>query len=375
MLFVNYGGGRYWIFEHTTWNGLNIADIVFPWFAWIMGVCITLSVRSQLRNCSSRWQVFTHSFHRCLVLISLGLILNSKTTNDLSKLRIPGVLQRLGFSYFIVTWLECLFMRPQNAIVRWLTVFQDIISSWVQWLVMLVIVGIHFLLTLYLPAGNCPPGYLGPGGLHDHGKFSHCTGGATGYIDRMIFGPNHLYINSTPVKTYETTVPFDPEGILGLLTTSFTVFLGVQAGRILSHYSCSKARIQRWLVWSLICGILGGCLCGWTTEGGLIPINKNLWSLSFVFVTASLAFLALTVLFIIIEHLQWWSGAPFQQCGKNSIFIYVVSQLVKDMLPWTWKPFGDGSSHTEFLIMDSWATSLWILIAVILDIYEIYFII
>ena len=54
MIFVNYGGGSYWFFAHSPWNGLTVADLVFPWFLWIMGVSLAISIRSQLRNSMSR---------------------------------------------------------------------------------------------------------------------------------------------------------------------------------------------------------------------------------------------------------------------------------------------------------------------------------
>ena len=54
MIFVNYGGGGYWYFAHSPWNGLTVADLVFPWFLWIMGVSLVISIRSQLRNSLAR---------------------------------------------------------------------------------------------------------------------------------------------------------------------------------------------------------------------------------------------------------------------------------------------------------------------------------
>lgn len=58
MIFVNSGGGHYWWIEHATWNGLHVADLVFPWFLWIMGVCIPISVKSQLnRNIPKRTMI------------------------------------------------------------------------------------------------------------------------------------------------------------------------------------------------------------------------------------------------------------------------------------------------------------------------------
>lgn len=65
-------------------------------------------------------------------------------------------------------------------------------------------------------------------------------------------------------------------------------------------------------------GLAGGFLCSFKIDDGPIPINKNLWSLSYVLVTSSIAFLLLTILYVLIDVLAWWSGAPFRYAGKNS---------------------------------------------------------
>merc|ERR1719507_949020 len=95
MIFVNDGGGGYWFMEHATWNGLYVADLVFPWFIWIMGVCIPMSVRSTIkRETPVRTVVWTVTI-RSIKLFLLGFILNTLGGwLDASRLRVPGVLQR-----------------------------------------------------------------------------------------------------------------------------------------------------------------------------------------------------------------------------------------------------------------------------------------
>lgn len=68
------------------------------------------------------------------------------------------------------------------------------------------------LITFLVNVPNCGSGYLGPGGLHNQGKYVNCTGGAAGYLDRLILHPNHMYKNPTCKKIYQNTQPFDPEG-------------------------------------------------------------------------------------------------------------------------------------------------------------------
>ena len=139
-------------------------------------------------------------------------------------------------------------------------------------------------------------GYLGPGGLHENGTYFNCTGGSARYLDILLFGRNHIYTHPTSKPIYDSTEPFDPEGSLGALTACFTVFLGVQCGYTLLSFTEWKPRVKRWLSWSVILGILAGGLCGFSKENGIIPINKNLWSLSFALALPSFAFFLLTIM-------------------------------------------------------------------------------
>ena len=107
---------------------------------------------------------------------------------DLSKLRVPGVLQRFGITYFIVATTGVLFDHEDNYVCKW-TGFNDLLALWQRWIVTALAILIHCLLTFFLPVPGCPTGYLGPGGLHMDKQYSgSCIGGATGYIDRYILG-------------------------------------------------------------------------------------------------------------------------------------------------------------------------------------------
>lgn len=133
-------------------------------------------------------------------------------------------------------------------------------------------------------------------------------------------------------------------------------------------------------------GLIGGFLCNFSKENGLIPINKNLFSLSYAFIAGSSAFLFFIVLFLIIEHWRLWSGSPFCEIGKelfllfknkediyfvctltgqNSIMLYLGHNIFYNTLPWRWQPVNE-TSHTEYLIMDCWATIFWCAIALVM---------
>lgn len=128
MIFVNYGGGAYGFIDHAIWNGLNIADLVFPWFLWIMGVCIPMSIKSTIKSGISNREallnitrvrsmldivnkscIFIIRFQRSIILFAIGIFLGSGT--NLNQFRVFGVLQRFGISYFVVASVCLLTMR------------------------------------------------------------------------------------------------------------------------------------------------------------------------------------------------------------------------------------------------------------------------
>ncbi|PSN35838.1 hypothetical protein C0J52_15490 [Blattella germanica] len=298
MIFVNDGAGGYWFLEHAPWNGLQIADVLFPWFMWIMGVCIPISIKSQLKKNVPRSTMMVAVIRRACILFLLGLILNSLGGSKLETLRIFGVLQR---------------------------------------------------------------GYLGPGGIQDNGQFEHCIGGATGYVDRMVLGKDHIYQYPTADEIYQAG-PFDPEGIVGCLLSIFQVFLGVQAGTTLSFFREWKQRIKRWLIWGTITGIVAAILCLASKEDGWIPVNKNLWSLSFVLVTSSFAFFLLAACYFLIDVKGWWGGTPFFYPGMNATIMYVGHSVASQMFPWHWS-IGYMNTHFMQLVESLWGTGLWILVA------------
>lgn len=126
-------------------------------------------------------------------------------------------------------------------------------------------------------------------------------------------------------------------------------------------------------------------MCNFSKEEGLIPINKNLFSLSYAFITGSSAFLVFIILFLIIEHWRLWGGSPFNEIGKhsvyfcnnimylkysylsgqNSIMLYLGHNIFYNTLPWRWQPVNE-TSHTEYLVMDCWATIFWCAIALVM---------
>ncbi|XP_029665788.1 heparan-alpha-glucosaminide N-acetyltransferase-like isoform X2 [Formica exsecta] len=358
MIFVNNHGGEYVFFNHSMWNGLTVADLVLPWFAWIMGLSITISKRSEFRVSSSRKKIILRCLQRAFILVLLGLMLNSIHSKSLKDLRFPGVLQLLAISYFICATIETIFMKIHSQFGRF-TILRDILSNWAQWLIILAIVATHTLITFLLPVPNCPRGYLGPGGYSHFGQFQNCTGGAVGYIDRLVFG-SHMY-SKTHNPVYGTILPHDPEGIMNTMSIILVVYLGVHAGKILLLYYQCNARVVRWLLWSGVTGIIAGVLCNFDKESGVIPVSKKMMSLSFVLTVSCFAFLLYTILHFFVDYKQYWSGAPFIYAGLNPITLYIGHTITMGLFPWAWKLMHP--THWSVLAMNLWTTTLWGIIA------------
>lgn len=159
-------------------------------------------------------------------------------------------------------------------------------------------------------------------------KHQNCTGGIVGYIDRVILRESHVYQWSEIGSIYDALV-FDPEGIFGCLATVVQVFLGVQCGTTLLYYSKHYDRVGRWIAWSLCLGAITAGLTLVSIEDGPIPINKNIWSLSFVTATTGLAFLLLSFIYFLVDVRQigehFWT--IFLYPGMNAIILYVGHYL------------------------------------------------
>ncbi|XP_056291678.1 heparan-alpha-glucosaminide N-acetyltransferase isoform X2 [Pseudoliparis swirei] len=345
MVFVNYGGGGYWFFQHAPWNGLTVGDLVMPWFVFVIGTSVVLAFRSMQRRGVSRRQLLRKISWRTVVLVLLGFCFLNYSPRDgplsWSWLRVPGVLQRLGFTYFVLSLLQTFWGQKEIPLgaTPWWEPVQDVVLYWPQWLIVILLETLWLCLTLLMPVPNCPTGYLGAGGIGDDGLYPNCTGGAAGYIDGWMFG-NNMYRYPTCQELYRTTQPFDPEGLLGTINSIVMGFLGMQ-------------------------GISAAILSKCTRDGGFIPVNKNLWSLSYVTCMGCSSFLLLGAMYYVIDVKRWWGGQPFLYPGMNSIFVYVGHSLLGFYFPFSWE-MSSQHSHWELLFQGLWATGLWVLVSYLL---------
>jgi predicted acyltransferase len=280
MILVNTPGDGhhvYWPLEHAQWNGWTPTDVVFPTFLWIVGLAMTLS--------SNR--TFAHVVRRSAILFVLGVLLYVYPRLDLSTTRILGVLQRIAICYFITA-----------AILR-----TTKLRGQIAWMVSLL--AAYWLLMSFAPV----PGF-GAGRLDVEGNFAH-------YIDLIVLGAH----NYRPTKTW------DPEGIVSTLPAIVTCLLGVIAGQILRLQRTLGERCMRLaglgavlLVAGLICNI-------W------MPINKKLWTDSFVLFMAGLDFLLFSGFLWLVDGRGWKRAVhPFVIMGSNAIAIYVASEAIEELL-------------------------------------------
>nr|XP_016851015.1 PREDICTED: heparan-alpha-glucosaminide N-acetyltransferase-like [Anolis carolinensis] len=358
MVFVNCGGGGYWFFEHASWNGLTVADLVMPWFVFIIGTSVALAFYAMMKRGVSRIQLFRKLTWRTMILLVIGFcFLNYGPADGPCNIMELGKNSRSSAA----SWVYLLHCGIDFD--TWWASVRDIVLYWPEWIIVVILELLWLCLTFLLPVPGCPRGYLGPGGIGDDGKYPNCTGGAAGYIDKWLLGEDHMYHHPTCKEMYKTTQPFDPEGTLGTINSIVLAFFGLQAGKIILMYRQQPLSIlKRFLIWAVLLGFISAILTKCTQNEGFIPINKNLWSLSFVTTLSCFSFVLLGIMFYVIDVKKWWGGQPFIFPGMNSILIYVASSLLGTYFPFRWE-MKYATSHAEPLFQHLLATSLWVLIA------------
>ncbi|XP_034101457.1 heparan-alpha-glucosaminide N-acetyltransferase-like [Drosophila albomicans] len=364
MIFVNNGGGEYKWIAHAYWNGINLADIVFPNYMWMMGVCIPFSIKAQLSRGISKSALCWRIFCRACKLFALGIFWNSMFSLQLETMRQMGVLQRLGISYFVVALLQTLCTR------RKLLDGRDLLPFCVQLIVLLALVATYLGVTFGLPVPNCPLGYLGPGGTSQNLAHQPCTGGGAFLVDRLL-GTMNLSEPYGATGLYNTYL-YDPEGPFGSVMAVAHVILGSFVGISIQLLPTWQSRLKRWLLGALLLGLLGGGLCGFSKEEGLIPLNKTLWSLSFVCVMVAMSLVLYSLIYYVVDVQQLWSGYPFTECGMNGIILFLGHLFILNVLPWHW---AIGAMNTHFLLLceNVWSTLIWVAIALYLHNRKFYY--
>ncbi len=288
MIVVNNPGSWSAVYpplKHAEWNGWTPTDLVFPFFLLIVGVAIPFSFGRRSDSGTGRFGLVLRIIRRSLVIFGLGLLLAGFPAYDLAKIRIPGVLQRIAVCYLVASMIELVAgVRTKVGII------------------VVLLVG-YWLAMAYAPY---------PG--HEVGDLSR-PGNLAAFVDRAVL-PGHLY-----------KAEYDPEGLLSTIPAVATTLIGVLAGHWLRSGRSAFEKDAGLFVAGWFGVVLG------LTWNGFFPINKALWTSSFVLLTAGLGLQTLAVCYWLIDihGIRAWSR-PFAILGRNAITAYVLSGLVARLL-------------------------------------------
>ena len=175
-----------------------------------------------------------------------------------------------------------------------------------------------------------------------------------------------MYQKTSSKEIFKHTLPHDPEGILGFTTSILLTELGLICGRTMIKAKSHYTRLIRWFILSCVTGGLTFALVSLGDSDafpkGIIPVVKNLWSLSYVLATGSISLICFVIFYLLIDTTKAWkNGFPLHFAGSNAILLYVGHQIMGRYFPFFYVVHE--SSHAWLLLRCSITTSLWLFIA------------
>ena len=362
FIVVNTGGGGYIFMNESVWDGMKLGDLPELMIGWITGFSTPFLIKYKGKIFKSKKSFIKFVFIKAFILIVFGFSYNDNY--DLSKFIFTGFFQRLGFG-FLVNVLLAYFIpfvkydteRAQVQIKR--------VS--IRSLIMALIPIANMIVTLTLPVPGCPTGYLRPGGIESSGANYNCTGGANRLIDIKIFGEAHLRSNPNCLQIYQCP-SFDKYGLLGSLNFIFGVYLGVLVGEGFLKFKETKSRLVYVLSHCCVFLALVIMLILTMESYSLIPLNRSLYSITFV-ITGTL-FVELTFAFLIFfrQYIKY-TGWPFVQIGFNGVAILFMQEVCKQILPFG---FGNDGNKRDLVICAIMNVTIWTAFALILHGYKFY---
>lgn len=297
MILVNNPGTWNAIYPplmHAPWHGCTPTDLIFPFFLFIVGVAISYSLTKRKAQGGSMKSLYLNIFRRSIILFVLGIILAGFPFGLLfghefswSTIRIPGVLQRIAVVYLVAS---ILFLTTNTKFQYWFTAAILIIYTMLMSLV--AVPGVGY--ANYEPTTNL-----------------------AAWLDHLLLG-NHLWSG---------TKVWDPEGILSTLPAIGSAMLGIFTGNLLRGDKDQTTKTVWLFIWGAVLMTAGWIWDGW------FPINKNIWTSSYVLYTGGLAlmFLGFCYWFIDVKKVTWWIK-PFQVYGLNAITVFFLSGIVGRMM-------------------------------------------
>ena len=342
MILVNNPGSWEHVYPallHAPWHGWTPTDLIFPFFLFIVGVAIPFSLGKRVEADTPRGALFLKVLRRSAILIGLGLFMAAYPFFDFGSLRLPGVLQRIGVVY-VVAGAAFLWLGRRSLAV----------------LTGACLIGFAAVMR-FVPAPGGIAGDLEPGT------------NIAAYLDTLLL----------PGTLYQGT--WDPEGVLSTVPAIASALLGIFCGQWLRAPSPPFLKTTGLLTAGFTMLTLGWIWSFW------LPINKNLWTSSYVLFTAGIAlsFLSRFVLLMDLRKPPRWT-APLESLGKNAILAFVGSGLViKTMLLFPERGAGSAYTWTYEVLFASWLGPLngslgfalanvaaWTAIAIVLDRKRIY---
>ena len=299
MIMVNNNGGHgSWGFmNHAEWNGLTATDLVFPTFVFVMGISAVFAIERRLARGATRGQIVRHTIRRAALLCVLGIVVNSFPFFELKHMRFYGVLQRIAICYLAVSVIY--LWKPR---------------AWAIAAALVIALAGYWVLLRWIPVpGAGLPGRDVP--------FMDVSQNLVSWLDRQLF-PYHLY-RAAPDHNLR-----DPEGLLSDLPAIGTALMGMLTGLWLRTRRSIPAHATGLAAAGAVSLALGYAWALW------FPLNKNLWTSSYVLVAGGYSLALLTLVFWAVELRGWRKGWTWIWLvfGSNAIAAYMFSELLPGVL-------------------------------------------
>lgn len=299
MILANNPGSRehvYWPLAHAPWHGWTPVDLIFPLFLFIVGISVSFAFSHGERSFHG---TYVKVLRRTILLYALGVLITAFPNFDLATMRFTGVLQRIAVCYLLAVLFFLALPRPTELL-----------------LLIAALLVAHYAVMTLVPVPGCEVGSLN----------RECN--LAGYIDRTVLG-RHLGGDNN-----------DPEGLLTTIPATATTLCGVMAGQWLQGRKNDRDKLL-WLVTAGPCCLIAGLIGDFR-----FPINKALWTSSYVLFTAGISSLALALCYALIhiKQINRWA-TPFQILGVNALAAFILAELLARIIAadgWWNLPHRDG---------------------------------
>ncbi|MFH1197173.1 MAG: DUF5009 domain-containing protein [bacterium] len=308
MILVNSPGdwsNVYPALRHAAWNGCTPTDLVFPFFLFIVGVALTLSLSKRKDRGDNQTKLILQIVKRSFLIFLIGVVLNGFPYYYFESLRIPGVLQRIAIVYLVAS---IIFLK----------------TSWkTQTILSIAFLFVYWAMITLIPVPGFGMPDLSAPTILDPATNQTIAPNLVSWFDNQILG-GHLW---------GATRVWDPEGLLSTIPAISTCLFGILLGHFLKS-PLDKNQKTAWIFFTANIALVAGII--WDI---FFPMNKALWTSSYVVFTAGMAlnFFGMCYWLADVHQITWWTK-PFVVYGMNAIAVYFLSAIVGNlfwMINWT----------------------------------------